>query len=653
MNKRKYIVPTNPKSILLPLVFISVCSLAQAQNNTTTVIEGTKVVATKIHQEDSLAYKRQFLDSSLFVQHAFSSIQSILNTNSNLFIKQTNTTGLQTLGMRGGSSNQTAILWNGMPLQMASQSLIDLQLLPNALFANAVIDFGGDAANAGNGAIGGAIHLYSNSKITNSNSITIGTQAGSFQNLNSFAELQKSTNNYSTSLKLIRNYGINNYSFHKEDANRTVAQIENNKNVLKAALLQHNQLLNKNQEFKISIWLQETDRQLAPNLYAFYSKKNNNNFKIWESRVGYSYEELHYNNPSILLANSYYSNRLYSSLFRNCLIKKSLLNIGAEQHILQMNSKQHATNAIQYRTALIVQLSHVFSKYDLNTNLKIRQEIVNQQLIQPSGNLYVSKPLGKYFHSSFNTGFTYRLPSFNDMYWQPGGNPNLKAEYGYNIEMSCSFQKPNPYLRKNSSYDSIQDELIRSDKTIKTEITIYNRNTTNWISWIPSSLSSSIWTPVNIGQVQSRGIETSISKNWYWNIITGKTKISYQYQQSIATQSDANNYFQEGEQLLYTPQHLMQIQSQFEWKKIQFITNIQYVGKRKNAKGSDYYLPYYVLANLSLQRNLEIKKHSILLQCNANNITNEKYQVLAGRPMPWRNYSISAIYQIRHQNKIK
>ena len=35
---------------------------------------------------------------------------------------------------------------------------------------------------------------------------------------------------------------------------------------------------------------------------------------------------------------------------------------------------------------------------------------------------------------SFNTSKNFRIPTFNDLYWQPGGNINLKPENSYQFE---------------------------------------------------------------------------------------------------------------------------------------------------------------------------------------------------------------------------
>ena len=35
-----------------------------------------------------------------------------------------------------------------------------------------------------------------------------------------------------------------------------------------------------------------------------------------------------------------------------------------------------------------------------------------------------------------STAYNYRFPSMNDLYWRPGGNPDVKPEEGYSYDAS-------------------------------------------------------------------------------------------------------------------------------------------------------------------------------------------------------------------------
>ena len=62
----------------------------------------------------------------------------------------------------------------------------------------------------------------------------------------------------------------------------------------------------------------------------------------------------------------------------------------------------------------------------------------------------------------------YRLPGLNDLYWMPGGNPDLKPEYGYSAEAGSKLSWKSQNKKTKVSF----------------EPTYFNRYIYNWIIWI-------------------------------------------------------------------------------------------------------------------------------------------------------------------------
>lgn len=64
----------------------------------------------------------------------------------------------------------------------------------------------------------------------------------------------------------------------------------------------------------------------------------------------------------------------------------------------------------------------------------------------------------------------YRYPTLNDLYFQPGGNPNLAPEKGF-------------------TYDTGLEFTLKSDElfTLKGEATVFDSHIDDWILWIPTT----------------------------------------------------------------------------------------------------------------------------------------------------------------------
>lgn len=105
----------------------------------------------------------------------------------------------------------------------------------------------------------------------------------------------------------------------------------------------------------------------------------------------------------------------------------------------------------------------------------------------------VSPNLGLIYHVNSNKsiklswGKAYKAPTFNDLFWPTGGNPNLKPEKGYAFETSFS-----------SSADRISAQISFFYKRVK-----------NLIVWFPLGKNGQ-WQPFNVDKYTGRGIEMNL-----------------------------------------------------------------------------------------------------------------------------------------------
>ncbi len=111
-------------------------------------------VGKKIQQLDSLT-KQNFINSNL---------AEILAVNSPVFVKNYGPANLSTSSFRGGNASQTAVLWNGFNIQNNMLGQNDFSQLPNFIFDDIGIEYGGSAGAWGSGAMGGSIHLNNKPK---------------------------------------------------------------------------------------------------------------------------------------------------------------------------------------------------------------------------------------------------------------------------------------------------------------------------------------------------------------------------------------------------------------------------------------------------------------------------------------------------------
>lgn len=207
----------------------------------------------------------------------------------------------------------------------------------------------------------------------------------------------------------------------------------------------------------------------------------------------------------------------------------------------------------------------------------------------------------------------FRVPTLNDLYWIPGGNPDLQTELSWSQELELS----KSWNDQGNAY---------------TKVTFYNRNVDNWIQWAQQD-GNQFWSAGNVSEVWSRGLEfvsflqISFDQSKLW------LESRYQYTKSTYEEAIANPKIDKGTQLWYTPVH--QVSLQVGWERRGFLLQYmqRYVGKTEgiNADLADYYLGDIHL----IWRKLE-KEMGLRCFLEVNNLWNASYRVIERRPMPGR-----------------
>ncbi len=128
--------------------------------------------------------------------------------------------------------------------------------------------------------------------------------------------------------------------------------------------------------------------------------------------------------------------------------------------------------------------------------LQAREEYTNKRFVPVTPSLSAEWSFLKGFKAKGLVARSYRLPTFNDLYWIDG-NPDLRPEQGWNEEITLAYQG-----------------TWKQWGNFNISATVFNRNITDWIVWLPQG---AFWTPRNVLQVHSWGTELNLG----WSYRTG------------------------------------------------------------------------------------------------------------------------------------
>jgi iron complex outermembrane receptor protein len=232
----------------------------------------------------------------------------------------------------------------------------------------------------------------------------------------------------------------------------------------------------------------------------------------------------------------------------------------------------------------------------------------------------------KEYYLKANISRNSKIPSMNDMYWVPGGNPDLKNEYALIYEISYEMNQ------------KISDPL-----SLKYDLSVFRYNIKDMIQWHPGEYS--YWTADNIENVKSTGVETSFTLDYALNNLNASMKAGYSFTRATAGGLKIENDISIGKQLMYIPENQANASFRIGYNNIYSSWVANFNSKRFISVDNSQYLPGYFINNLIAGIKFTLKDSSIDLNLNIDNLFNKIYQSIAYYPLPGRSYFIKILFQ--------
>jgi vitamin B12 transporter len=565
-------------------------------------------------------------------------LSEILQQKTGFFVRQYGAGMMATLSMRGTSAGHNAVFWNGLPINSPSLGQADFSILPAGSFDQVDIHFGGSAALYGTDAIGGAIHLSSKLKFEKGTNFSYRSVVGSFGRSNHQMDYLFSNKNFSIQSKIYKNDAANNFSFTNLSKIGTPKERENHARIAQWGTL-HDIAWNlkKNKQISSSIWFNQTDRQIQPVMGSkpqdtqldqnlrwvmdFYDFRDKG---IWNFKSGFIQDVMIFND-SRNLTHQYFASGEFHHQPRSRFAWESKSGVRWTLIDGQLDTYQ--------ATDLRLELYHasnftLFNKIDFSLNL--RQLVFDNDFAPFTPSLGISYALFDQDKQQLTLkgawSRSYKVPTLNDRFWNPGGNPDLIPEQSQSMELGLTHD-----YRKNG---------IR----ITQQLTGYGMFVDQWILWLPKG---AYWSPVNIRKVRNTGLEYSLEISKEMGDWEFKSQSNYNWVNAINQINISENDRSKGNQLPYTPRHKYNISFQVVRKGwLHFVQN-HWIGERFISTDNFTSMPAFGLWDMGLKKQWKWNKNiSGEFGGQINNIMNKDYQVLRLRAMPGRNYQINLTINI-------
>jgi vitamin B12 transporter len=591
------------------------------------------------------SFRSSFVNQGLLIEkpdsiqrsrHENGTLTDLFVQNGLFFIKSYGCGNLATTSFRGASASQTPLLWNGFNLQSPTNGTVDLSLVPAILCDVISIQNGGGSAGWGSGSIGGLIQANNIELFDEGLKLKYIGTIGSFGELQNAIQICSGNSRLYSDVRIYSQQSKNNFTYRNLGiANFPIDTIENSCFNQKGTQLQVGwRSKNYKHSFVLRAWYQTTDREIPPSMLEVNNLANQHDefFRSMGSwKMSYSKFSFEFKTAMLTEFMDFYQgfqfpkSQTHSISFINDVIikipltKKISTNFGVVSTFSKAEVTQFVPLTTQNRLSAFNAIQFIPNE-QLNFVLNFRAEEVEGKLLPFVGSLASEWSPNKFATLKSSLSRNYRIPTFNDLYWQPGGNINLKPEDSWNAEGSLVFKLQKKHFFINYSF------------------TAYYRQTKNWIQWRPTVGNSTIWSPENLLEVWSKGLEHHLQTDWYFNKFKINLNFAYNYVRATNENSIVLNDVSLGKQLVYVPTHYTYSMLQLTYRNFYLSYAHQFNGLRFTASDHSTYLPAYDLATVTIGKRVDYKIYYFDVFFRTVNLFNEEYQAMSWRPMPGRNY---------------
>lgn len=589
-------------------------------------------------------YKTTTVDSSVLNTFSLGTVSELLSETSPVFIKSYGPGGTATPSFRGTGAGNTKVLWNGLSIDHPMLGQSDLSLMPAGLADQIGIRYGGASMELSSGASGGIISLETKPVWNRQSVFGINTGTASYGNYSTLVSARTGTGNLQSVTK----------AFFLSDANRfpytnsaygpfPVRETRKFNELSQTGVIQELYYRSSGNVLSAKVWYHDTWRNLPGNILSPTSElRERQHDESFRSVVNYDYSGIDYDlslTGGWLRTKLDYFNTAAGIDSRNTAdtwvmkgdIKTNVagfdLKAALNESVDIVRSNNYSEEAARNNADLLLSVQTMELKRFKGSFL-VREILLDKKLLVPdysAGLQFRISDLREYYVKA-NASRTSRIPTLNDMYWNPGGNPHLRNEHAFVYEAGFELK-----------------EKLSNGLNINYDLTAYRNNINDMIKWHPGEFS--YWTADNISKVKSRGLETSLSLEMTINRISASLKAGYTYTRSetAATEGSTENA---GKQLIYVPVHQGNGSLRVKRGILYSEWRTSYTGIRFVSADNREFLPAHTINDISAGMQKPFAWGSADLCLSVDNLFDADYQNIAWYPMPGRTFRLRFMFQI-------
>ena len=238
---------------------------------------------------------------------------------------------------------------------------------------------------------------------------------------------------------------------------------------------------------------------------------------------------------------------------------------------------------------------------------------------------------GTFFSMRAYVKKSFRMPTFNDLYYTDMGNANLVPESALQYDAGFALNKHfesgivrHAEMHFDAYYNTVHDKIVAYPKGQQFR-----------------------WTMLNLGKVHIKGIDVEAEADCSVGCgVTATLRAQYTYQDARDVTDPGDSYYKH--QIPYIPWHSGSAILGLNYKDWNLNYSFIYAGERYDEQENIIYNhmePWYT-SDLSLRYKFRVYSLEFIAQAEVNNVLDQDYEVIVNYPMPGRNYALTLSVEI-------
>ena len=617
--------------ILLVVLLPGQPARAQATLDTTVALPAVTVTATRGPMPLAVAPARvTVLDAEAVAAAGAQTVADLLTARSALFVRRYGDGGLASLSLRGTGASQTLVLLDGHRIADPQLGQLDLSLLPTLLLESVEVMGGAGSPLYGTDALGGVVNLRTlppgtrrTVKVQGSlgaygdrtGGLLVAGSRGALSGL-ALVDYQTTEGDYPY---------LNKGLFPPEEVLREGADRR------RLSLYSSLGYTAGRSRLRLTAWYNDVERGL-PSIGASQPRRErqwDEHLRLWADgelpfaggtlRIGGLVQQgvLRYVNPQLGLDET--GRTLVTSFeveARAVRGRRWLLAGGLAGGYGRARHPSLNDEATEMHGGAFVHATGSFGRLlvypALRADVYRRPDTLALWAVNPRLGLNLRLLQGPALHLKASAGRSFRVPTFNDRFWQPGGKPDLKPERGWTIDLGLHLDHGHGQVEGTVFFTRLRDQIV----------------------WLPTR--AGYYAPDNVQRVRTRGVEASY--RWRWPLAR-RLRLDGGFFYTLTDARDRSDpearSFDHPVRLV--PRHQLKGHLGLHLGLVQLDVSGRYTGRRYVTTDGTQFLDPFFLFDGQLRLHQQTPLVEATLALVVENLLDRRYEVIPANPMPPRH----------------